>query len=458
VLVHKRVLVVNSAASPVLKGQSSVSGPHEQFEIFTVRGLPQAAKTLRQFAIRVVVLTEDLGDVELTWFDADLNDLPERPAIICLATEASRQLPSRLEAKGIPYRVIKSLISEALSAALDPDSALSGSEVSGGNGWERTLIGESPAMCRVRETIRLVAPRNCTVLISGETGTGKEVVAQALHMASRRADRTMVSVNCAAVPSTLLESEMFGHEKGAFTGAMTRRVGRFESAHKSTIFLDEIGDMPLELQAKILRVLQEREVQRIGGSDVSKIDVRVVAATNRDLATEIRNGRFRQDLYFRLRVVPLYIPPLRERREDIPPLVNHFLERNCRRENLPLRTVLPDAMSHLSEQPWLGNVRELEHAIERAIALSGERETLDLCDFSPYCDLLPVGDHGAWLIEPANGLDFEQVIGRLERSIIQQALRLAQGNQSHAAQMLRLKRSTLVSKVKTFPASVTAHA
>jgi transcriptional regulator with GAF, ATPase, and Fis domain len=168
-------------------------------------------------------------------------------------------------------------------------------------------------------------------------------------------------------------------------------VGRFESAHKSTIFLDEIGDMPLELQAKILRVLQEREVQRIGGSDVSKIDVRVVAATNRDLATEIRNGHFRQDLYFRLRVVPLHIPPLRERREDIPPLVNHFLERTCQRENLPLKTVLPDAMSHLSEQPWLGNVRELEHAIERAIALSGDRETLDLCDFSPYCDLLPDG-------------------------------------------------------------------
>jgi transcriptional regulator with GAF, ATPase, and Fis domain len=451
-------LVVSSAASPVLKGQVSVSRPHEEFEIVTVRGLPQAAKTLRQFAVQGVVLTEDLSEVELTWFHSDLNDLPERPAIFCLATEASRQLPGRLEAKGIPYRAIKTLSPEALLAALDPDKAASGSETSEEDGWEETLIGNSAAMHRVRQTIRLVAPRHCTVLITGETGTGKEVVAQALHLASRRGDRAMVSVNCAAVPSTLLESEMFGHEKGAFTGALARRVGRFESAHKSTIFLDEIGDMPLELQAKILRVIQEREVQRIGGSDVSKIDVRVVAATNRDLATEIRNGHFRQDLYFRLRVVPLHIPPLRERPEDIPPLVNHFLERNCRRESLPLKTLLPDAMSHLSEQPWLGNVRELEHAIERAIALSGDRETLDLCDFAPYCDLLPGEAHGAWLIDPANGMDFEQVIGRLERSIIQQALRLTQGNQSHAAQMLRLKRSTLVSKVKTFPTPVVANA
>lgn len=457
-LVQKRLLVVNSAASPALKSQLLVSRTGEEFEIVPVKGLPQATRALRQYAVQAVILTEDLSEVELTWFHGVLNDLPECPPILCLAAEASRQLPGRLESKGIPYRGIKVLSAEALESALGPNSAAPPSETSEESGWEATLIGDSPAMRRVREMIRLAAPRNCTVLISGETGTGKEVVAQALHLASRRADRAMVSVNCAAVPSTLLESEMFGHEKGAFTGAVTRRVGRFESAHKSTIFLDEIGDMPLELQAKILRVLQEREVQRIGGSETSKIDVRVVAATNRDLATEIRNGHFRQDLYFRLRVVPLHIPPLRERREDIPPLVNHFLERTCQRENLPLKTVLPDAISHLSEQPWLGNVRELEHAIERAIALSGDRETLDLFDFAPYCDLLPEEAHSAWLIDPANGLDFEQVIGRLERSIIQQALRLTQGNQSHAAQMLRLKRSTLVSKVKTFPAPVVANA
>lgn len=455
-LVHKRLLVIHSAASSSLSGQVPLSLPRDEFEIVTVRGLPHASRTLRQSAFQAVILTEDLGDVELTWFDADLNDLPERPAILCLQTDASRQLPGRLEAKGISYRSIKTLSPEALLAVLDTDRAAEASETTEEGGWAEALIGGSAAMHRVRETIRLVAPRNCTVLISGETGTGKEVVAQALHRASRRADRAMISVNCAAVPSTLLESEMFGHEKGSFTGALARRIGRFESAHKSTIFLDEIGDMPLELQAKILRVLQEREVQRIGGSDVSKIDVRVVAATNRDLAKEIRNERFRQDLYFRLRVVPLHIPPLRERREDIPPLVSHFLEKNCKRENLPLKAVLPDAMSHLSEQPWMGNVRELEHAIERAIALSGDRETLDLCDFAPYCDLLPEEAPSSWLLDPVSGMDLQQVVDRLERSIIQQALRLTQGNQSHAAQMLRLKRSTLVSKVKTFPDIVTA--
>jgi transcriptional regulator with GAF, ATPase, and Fis domain len=340
--------------------------------------------------------------------------------------------------------------------ALDPSSSVPELGVSEENGWAETLIGNSPAMQRVRETIRLVAPRNCTVLITGETGTGKEVVARALHMASRRADHAMVSVNCAAVPSTLLESEMFGHEKGAFTGAIARRSGRFEDAHKSSIFLDEIGDMPMELQAKILRVLQEREVQRIGGSQVSKIDVRVIAATNRYLSTEIKGGRFRHDLFFRLRVVPLHIPALRERPEDIPVLVEHFLETTCRREGLAPRTITADALSHLAEQQWPGNVRELEHAIERAIALSGDRETLNLCDFSPYCDILPIETCGQSPVDFTSGLDFEQVIGRIERSIIQQALRLAHGNQSQAAQMLRLKRSTLVSKVKTFPISVEA--
>ncbi len=456
--VPKRVLAVTSAASPVVKRQLTVSCPDEEFEIVTVRGLPQAAKVLRQFPFQAIVLTEDLSEVELTWFQSDLNELAQFPAILCLATEASRDLPGRLEARGIPYSSLVALTSEALTTALDPSAGIDVCEGPEGNVWEDTLIGDSPAMRRVRETIRLVAARNCTVLISGETGTGKEVVARAIHLASRRANRAMVSVNCAAVPSTLLESEMFGHEKGAFTGAITRRAGRFEDAHKSTIFLDEIGDMPLELQAKILRVLQEREVQRIGGSQVSKIDVRVIAATNRELASEIKNGRFRHDLYFRLRVVPLHIPPLRERPEDIPVLVEHFLEETCRRENLAPKVILPDAMSHLSEQLWLGNVRELEHSIERAVALSGDRETLDLCDFSPYCDILPVESPGHSSMDLRDGIDLEQVIGRLERSIIQQALRLAQGNQSRAAQMLRLKRSTLVSKVKTFPVPLEAHA
>ena len=207
--------------------------------------------------------------------------------------------------------------------------------------WRTSLVGESATMNTVAEIVRLVAPKRCTVLISGETGTGKEMVARAIHMASPRAHMPMVSVNCTALPENLLEAELFGHTKGAFTGAASHRVGRFEQAHKSTLFLDEIGDMPLDLQAKLLRVLQEREFQRLGCSETTKVDVRVIAASNVDLVERVRQGKFREDLYYRLNVVPLKTPPLRSRREDIPALVAHFVTRICRAEDVELKRVAP---------------------------------------------------------------------------------------------------------------------
>jgi transcriptional regulator with GAF, ATPase, and Fis domain len=243
---------------------------------------------------------------------------------------------------------------------------------------------------------------------------------------------------------------MFGHARGAFTGAVAQRIGCFEQAHQSTIFLDEIGDIALELQAKILRVLQEKEIQKVGSSAPMKVDVRVLAATNRDLREEMEAGRFRHDLFFRLRVVPLHIPPLRERAEDIPPLVDHFLEKICRREGIARKRVEPGVVAHLAEQPWPGNVRELEHAIERAIAMTGDREVLDLWDFPPFCEVVPLRPP-ALVAEDANEtIDLEQTIAKLEKALIGRALQRSRGNKARAAQMLGLKRSTLVSKVRAF--------
>ena len=449
VRILKRVLLIDSGA-PAIEEEEHIFGS-STLETVHVRGLSQAARALQESEFHAIGFAQDVSDPELTWFESELERTTHVQPLLCLVRAELRQLADRLRARNVSLKSVKNLTPEALAAALGtPGSAPSGNAAEE-NDWARTLIGGSLALRRVREIIRLVAKRNCTVLISGESGTGKEMVARALHLASSRAGRPMVSVNCAAVPSTLLESEMFGHEKGSFTGAISKRIGRFEEAHKSTIFLDEIGDMPLELQAKILRVLQEREVQRVGGSEVSKVDVRVLAATNRDLGAEMKAGRFRHDLFFRLRVVPLHIPPLREHPEDIPALVEHFLEQTCQREGLPRKVMQQDVVSHLSEQPWPGNVRELEHAIERAVALSGDRETLDLCDFPPFCDLVPLETPSQSLAEfSEDGIDLSQIIGKLEQAIIKQALLKSKGNQARAAQLLHLKRSTLVSKVKAF--------
>src|SRR6266540_1479376 len=232
------------------------------------------------------------------------------------------------------------------------------------------IVGESAALRRVLKEVETVAPTDSTVLIRGETGTGKELIARALHHLSPRRDRTFVKINCAAIPTGLLESELFGHEKGAFTGAITQKVGRFELAHQGTLFLDEVGDIPPELQPKLLRVLQEQEFERLGSTRTVRVDVRLVAATNRDLAHMAANGQFRNDLYYRLNVFPVVLPPLRERREDIPRLVRHFAQKVARRMGRRIETIPAEAMDALVQYPWPGNIRELEHVIERAVILS----------------------------------------------------------------------------------------
>ncbi len=322
--------------------------------------------------------------------------------------------------------------------------------------WRHFLIGKSRSMLQVCEIIQLVAAKRCTILISGETGTGKEVVAKAIHAASNRAGQPLVSVNCTALPATLIESELFGHAKGAFTGAISSRLGRFEQAHKGSLFLDEIGDLPLEAQAKILRVLQEQEFQRVGSSETVRVDVRVIAASNVDLEQAVRERRFREDLFYRLNVVPIHLPPLRDRRDDIPPLLQHFLDKIRAAENAEPKQISGEAMEWLQQLPWPGNIRQLEHAVQMAFALSGDRRVLGPNDFvarrapaSERPNLAAVPAAPPLIQLPREGLNFDEVVSSFELSLLNQALSASGGNKARAADLLKIKRTTLLAKMKS---------
>jgi len=309
------------------------------------------------------------------------------------------------------------------------------------------ILGVSPAVERVLDQVRLVAPKNTSVLITGETGTGKERVSRAIHYLSDRRRRPMVSVNCGGIPATLLEDEFFGHVKGAFTDAHQARIGRFEQADAGAIFLDEIGDLPLELQPKLLRVLQEREIHRVGGVDSIRLDVRVIAATNVDLWSRVAEGRFREDLYYRINVFPIHLPPLRDRREDIPLLAAHFLEKFCHRDRLPLKRLRPSAETELMSRPWPGNIRELENALEVAVIRSQDRPVVDIADFpAPPPPSRSAG--AAPASAPPAAAPFKNLVTQFERDLIHHALDRAQGNRSQAAHLLGLKRTTLIEKLK----------
>jgi len=290
------------------------------------------------------------------------------------------------------------------------------------------LVGTSDAMRSVYEMVDQVAPSDATVLITGESGTGKELVAAEIHRASRRSDGPLVKVNCAALPESIIESELFGHEKGAFTGAVNQRKGRFELAHGGSIFLDEIGELSPQVQVKLLRVLQEREIERIGGSSTVKVDVRVIAATNRNLEDELRAGRFREDLYYRLNVFPIRVPPLRERKSDIVLLADHFAEKYAERNGKLIRRISSPALDLLTSYHWPGNVRELENCIERAVILS-----MDKVIHSYH---LPPSLQSAQSTntEPTTTLD--AALSRLEKELIIEALKIADGNMAAAARRL----------------------
>jgi DNA-binding NtrC family response regulator len=306
------------------------------------------------------------------------------------------------------------------------------------------IVGRSPRMRALFQLIETVAATPTTILINGETGTGKELVARAIHQTSPRRQHRFVALNCSAIPETLLETELFGHARGAFTGAVTSRQGRIEYADKGTLFLDEVGTMPMALQMKLLRVLQEREFERLGDGKSIRVDVRVVAATNADLGKLVRDGAFREDLYYRLNVIQMALPPLRERKEDIPLLVQHFVGKYAADARV---LVSQDAMRALMSFTWPGNVRQLENAVERGIALLGGRSTIELSDLPPEIQgstmtFLPPVDF------PDTGVDLPGMVEQIERDLIGRALSRTGGNKAAAATLLKIKRTTLVEKLK----------
>src|ERR1700736_5387801 len=304
------------------------------------------------------------------------------------------------------------------------------------------IIGHSPKMRAIFEMVQTIAPQSSRVLITGETGTGKELIARAVHENSSRAQQPFITINCGAFPETLLESELFGYMKGAFTGANENRQGLFRAAHGGTLFLDEIGNMPLPMQVKLYRVLQEGKVRPIGSTEESDVDVRIIAATNKDFEKEIAEGRFREDLYYRLSVIPIQVPPLRERREDIPLLARHFLKTFRKAMEKPVESISPEAMRRLESYDWPGNVRELENTMERAVALetSSEVSLRVLPDrIAGYASGATSAASGSpSLAFPPEGVDFEKEIAAAERGYLQAALEKAEGVRTRAAELLKI--------------------
>lgn len=341
--------------------------------------------------------------------------------------------------------------------------------------WKKNgIIGQSTTLAEVFHVLTKVAPTDSTVLVTGESGTGKELLVRALHTHSHRADKPFVPINCGAIPKELLESELFGHEKGAFTHAIRSRMGRFELADGGTIFLDEIGEMEISLQVKILRVLQEKEIERVGGAGIKKVDVRVVAATNRDLEEEVAAGRFREDLYYRLNVIPLHLPPLRERGGDVLLLARHFLERFCRKKQRAPLQLAQETARVLAAYAWPGNVRELENFMERLSILVDDpvvrptdlpRKILDTVgelptlpepvaqEAAPSSSSACAGGSQAFMWPQLAdlehfGMGLKEFLEAMEERLLEEALRNADGVKNHAAELLGIKRTTLIEKLK----------
>ncbi|MBA7843976.1 sigma-54-dependent response regulator transcription factor ZraR [Klebsiella sp. RHBSTW-00484] len=336
--------------------------------------------------------------------------------------------------KPLDFDKLQETLAQALAHTRQSDSGMEP-----GPAAQFGMVGDSPAMQTLLSNIALVAPSDATVLICGESGTGKELVARALHASSRRNNQPLVTLNCAALNESLLESELFGHEKGAFTGADKRREGRFEQADGGTLFLDEIGDISPLMQVRLLRAIQEREVQRVGSNQTIKVDVRLIAATHRDLAEEVSAGRFRQDLYYRLNVVTIDMPPLRQRREDIPQLARYFLQRYAERNRKAVQGFTPQAMDLLIHYDWPGNIRELENAVERAVVLLtgeyiSERE-------------LPLSIAGTPVPALSLSDDVIQPLVEVEKEVILAALEKTGGNKTEAARQLGITRKTLLAKL-----------
>ena len=440
-------------------------------DVVCVRGAEEAMRRLKDADFDLVILDICLPGMNGLDALAQIRQVRSALPVIVMtgqgttgtAIEATKRGAFDYQLKPFEPAEMLQTIAKALEAArlmqgrlaLNPETAAPPSDA---------IVGRSPAMQQLYKAIGRVAPTDATVLIRGESGTGKELVARAIYQHSRRSQSPLVVVNCAAIPETLLESELFGYEPGSFTGAMTRRIGKFEQAHGGTILLDEIGDIPLMVQAKILRALQDRTFQRLGGNETLQSDVRVLCATNRDLERAIAAGGFREDLYHRVNVVTLHLPPLRQRQDDIPALVDYFLNRFARAAGIERPPLAQNALDALMNYSWPGNVRELEHLIQRLMIFTGGYtiQAHDLPwnlrtdpqaaanEIDPSSEDQWLGLIRAHLASYAGNHACEELLEKIERLLIVEALRRSQGNQTHAARLLGLPRPTLHARMQKY--------
>ena len=423
------------------------------FEVVEAENSEQALDLLDQFAFDILIADLRLPGIDgARVVEAAVGRYPGIVAIVITgygtvkdAVDAIKRGAADFIAKPFQFDELMHHLQRALEQSrLTSENAYLRSQLEERYQFEG-ILGRSRPMRALFQLLETVARSTSTILVTGETGTGKEVVARAIHHNSPRRANRFVALNCSAIPETLLEAELFGHVRGAFTGAVGTRQGRFEQAHKGTLFLDEVGMMSAALQMKVLRALQEREFERVGDNQTIKVDVRVIAATNSDLSRMVAEGTFREDLYYRINVIPIELPPLRERRDDIPILVTHFLDKFAPGGAIH---VSQSAMRALMAYHWPGNVRQLENAVERAVALGAGRQEVDSADLPPELQGSPQAAPAPFVEFPEEGLDLPEYLASVERDLIHRALDRTGGNRNKAADLLRVKRTTLVEKLR----------
>jgi DNA-binding NtrC family response regulator len=427
----------------------------DNFAVAHASTVADATERLRGFAYDALVVDLRLPDGDgMSVLDEALERYPEMLAIVMTGYGGVTEAVSAVRRGAIdflikPFQLVQ--LSKTLASGLEQRRLRAENAELRAQLQERyrfdSVLGQSESMRKVFSTLELVVPMNSTVLIQGETGTGKELIARTIHHNSARADQRFVAFNAGAIPEQLAESELFGHIKGAFTGAVAHRVGRFELAHRGTLLIDEVGLMPLPLQAKLLRALQEREIERVGDSRPIRFDTRVIAASNSDLRRMVKEGTFREDLYYRLSVIPISLPPLRERREDIPLLARHFVQKTCKGNNLTPRILTQETMRCLMNYTWPGNIRQLENAIEHAVAMSGAARDITPGTLPDEIRAPALSTFIPPVSIPDEGINFTSVVSQLERELILRCLEKTGGNKRQAARLLNLSRTTLIDKL-----------
>jgi nitrogen regulation protein NR(I) len=443
----------------------------EKYSIFTAQNGEEALDRIRETLPDLIIMDIRMPGRNGIEVLKEIKSIDPKSLVIIMtaygttetAIEAMKYGAFDYILKPFPIPQMKGLVEKALSLRKMMKQEVTYAATEGEEGEGERIIGSSPKMQEIYKIVGQIAPSDVTVLLRGESGTGKELFARAIYQHSLRSMQPFLPVNCAAIPDTLLESELFGHEKGAFTGAISRRIGKLEQCHRGTIFLDEIGDMSLSTQSKLLRALQERSFERLGGTETIKVDIRFIVATNKDLEDAILSGKFREDLYYRLNVVSIHIPPLGERKEDIPELASYFIKKFNRDLKKKIAGIAPAAMEKIISYGWPGNVRQLENVLKRAMVLcQGEWILEDQLVFEKGWERREAGDLGEKTIEDLLDIFFEELSGAavtlqdldmistLERGLILRALQKTRGNQVQAAQLLGINRSTLRSKMERY--------